>query len=181
MKHSVQPPRQEYIQFLSLFGPGITQLALAVRRLVLEEAPASTELIYDAYNAVATGYSFTGRPSDAFVHIAVYAHWVNLGFNWGVDLPDPEGVLEGSGRRIRHIRISQLADLEKPMVRRLVKAAAARAERPHPKTGQAVTPGGSVVRAIYARRRRPVENQIRASSTQKKKAARQKPPIIRES
>ena len=176
MKHGVQPPRPEYIQFLSLFGPGVTRLALAVRQLVLEEAPASTELIYDAYNAVATGYSFTGRPSDAFVHIAVYAHWVNLGFNWGVDLPDPQGVLEGSGRRIRHIRISQPADLEEPIVRRLVRAAAARAERPHLKTGQAATLGGSVVRAIYARKRRPVQNQIGASSTQKKKAARQKPP-----
>jgi hypothetical protein len=176
MKHGVQPPRPEYIRFLSLFGPGVTRLALAVRQLVLEEAPASTELIYDAYNAVATGYSFTGRPSDAFVHIAVYAHWVNLGFNWGVDLPDPQGVLEGSGRRVRHIRISQPADLEKPIVRRLVRAAAARAKRPHPKTGQAVKPGGSVVRAIYARKRRPVQNQIEASSTQKKKAARQKPP-----
>jgi hypothetical protein len=65
MKHDVPPPRPEYIQFLSLFGPGITQLALAVRQLVLEEAPASTELIYDAYNAVATGYSFTGRPIPA--------------------------------------------------------------------------------------------------------------------
>ena len=153
-----------------------------MRRLVLEEAPASTELIYDAYNAVATGYSFTGRPSDAFVHIAVYAHWVNLGFNWGVDLPDPEGVLEGSGRRIRHIRISKPADLERPIVRRLVRAAAARAERPQLKTGQAATSGGSVVRAVYARKRRPVENQIKASSiqpssTQKKKAAHQKPPI----
>jgi hypothetical protein len=176
MKHDVPPARPEYIQFLSLFGPGITRLALAVRQLVLEEASASTELIYDAYNAVATGYSFTGRPSDAFVHIAVYAHWVNLGFNWGVNLPDPEGVLEGSGRRIRHIRISQPADLEKPIVRRLVRAAAAHAERPHPKTGQAATPGGSVVRAIYARKLRPVENQVKASPTQKKKAARQKPP-----
>ena len=177
MKHGVPPPRPEYIQFLSLFGPGITRLALVVRQLVLEEAPASTELIYDAYNAVATGYSFTGRPSDAFVHIAVYAHWVNLGFNWGVDLPDPEGVLEGSGRRIRHIRISQPADLEKPIVRRLVKAAAARAERSDHKKGQSATAGGSVVRAVYARRRRPVENQIKTSSAQEKKAARQKPPI----
>jgi len=176
MKPNVPPPRPEYIQFLSLFGPGITRLALAVRQLVLEEAPASTELIYDAYNAVATGYSFTGRPGDAFVHIAVYAHWVNLGFNWGVDLPDPEGVLEGSGRRVRHIRISQPADLEKPIVRRLVRAASARAERPRLKKGQAATAGGSVVRAVYARRRRPAENQSKTSSAQKKKAARQKPP-----
>src|SRR6202035_2288082 len=92
-----------------------------------------------------------------------------LGFNWGVDLPDPEGVLEGSGRRVRHIRISQPADLEKPIVRRLVRAAAASAERPDLKKGQGATPGGSVVRAVYARRRRPAQKKRRLAKSRQSK------------
>jgi hypothetical protein len=120
------------------------------------EAPDSAELIYDAYNAVATGYSFTGRPSDAFIHIAVYAHWVNLGFNRGSELKDPQGVLQGSGRWIRHIRVADLQDLEKPTVRALVKAAVARAVRPDPHAGKRPTKSKSVVRAVYPKRRRPL-------------------------
>jgi len=150
----VRPPLPEYLQFLSPYAPRIRELALAARKLVLEAAPDSMELIYDAYNAVAVGYSFTGRPSDAFVHIAVYAGWVNLGFNHGAGLPDPCGVLRGSGRRVRHIRIEEPGDLEEPAVRPLVRAAMAQAARPEG-TGIKATKGKSVVRAIYARRRRP--------------------------
>src|SRR5437762_10331456 len=123
MGQRVPPPNTEYLRFLAAYEPRIAEIALAVRKLVLEEAPGAMELIYDAYNAVATGYSFTGRPSDAFIHIAVYARWVNLGFNRGSELADPQGALQGSGRSIRHIRISEPADLARPWLRRLVKAA----------------------------------------------------------
>lgn len=150
MKRRVLPPQPEYIKFLSPFGDRITELALATRRLVLEEAPDATELIYDAYSAVATGYSFTGRPSDAFIHIAAYAKRVNLGFNFGIMLEDPEGLLEGTGRWARHIPISEPSDLKRPAVRALARKAISRAERP-----EVQSKAKSVVRAIYARKRRP--------------------------
>ena len=148
----VPPPRCEYLEFLAAYEPGITALALATRALVLSEAPDAVELIYDAYSAVSAGYSFTARPSDAFIHIAAYAHWVNLGFNHGADLVDSDGILQGSGRQIRHIRIAETADLRKPAIRKFVRAAIAQATRPHAKAAAA---GSSVVRAVYAKRRRP--------------------------
>jgi hypothetical protein len=151
MEKRVPKPRPEYLKFLSAYEPRITDLALAVRTLVLEEAPEATELIYDAYSAVTVGYSFTGRPSDAFIHIAAYAHWVNLGFNYGSQLEDPGKVLQGTGQWIRHVRIAEAEDVKNPVLRAFVKSAIALAERPD-------TPGPagkSVVRAIYARKRRP--------------------------
>ena len=153
MKVRVRPPTAEYLEFLAPFERRVIDLALAARALVLEEAPDASELIYDAYNAVATGYSFTGRPSDSFVHIAVYARWVNLGFNRGSELDDARGVLQGAGRWVRHIRIAEPADLEKPEVREFVRAAVARAVRPDP--GMAKSGDRSVVRAIYPKKRRP--------------------------
>jgi hypothetical protein len=153
MKPRVPPPRPEYLEFLTPFEPRVIELALATRALVLGEAPQATELIYDAYNAVASGYSFTGRPSDAFIHIAVYARWVNLGFNRGSQLDDPGGVLQGSGRWIRHIRIATAADLKQPYLREFVSAAVGCAERADPR--MTTDRGGSVVRAIYPKKRRP--------------------------
>jgi hypothetical protein len=149
----VPKPKAEYLSFLAPFPPDVQKLALATRALVLSECPGATELIYDAYNAVASGYGFTGRPSDCFIHVAVYAHWVNLGFNRGSQIPDPRHILQGKGNWIRHIRIASPADLSKPEVRAFVKAAIERAVLPDPqKPGE---PGGSIVRAIYARKRRP--------------------------
>ena len=38
---------------------------------------------------------------------AIIAHqtWVNLQLADGADLPDPDGVIEGTGKRIRHVKI----------------------------------------------------------------------------
>jgi hypothetical protein len=153
----MRPPHPEHLKFLAVFEPRIGELALEVRRLVLKEAPEASELIYEAYNAVASGYSFTGRPSDAFIHVAVYAKWVNLGFNRGSSLEDPERVLRGDCKSVRHIRISEAADLKNPALRRLVRGAIAAAERPESKPEPV-----SVVRAVYPKRRRPKGRVSRA-------------------
>jgi hypothetical protein len=158
MPRRIAQPNPEYLAFLSPFPAAIQKLALATRALVLGECAHAgqsgvTELIYDAYNAVASGYSYTGRASDCFIHIAVYARWVNLGFNRGSLLPDPERVLQGSGRWIRHIRIAEPADLKDSAVRTFVRAAIAGAVLPDaPKPAGS---GASEVRAIYPRKRRP--------------------------
>jgi len=146
------PWTKELRQFLKPYDPDVVAIAAAARSLVLAEAPGATELVYDAYNAVAMGYSFTGRPSDAFCHIAVYSHWVNLGFNRGAELAEPEGLLAGSGRLIRHLRLQSLADLERPFVRGFVRAAIASAKR---SSVQVAGKSRSIVRAVYAKRRRP--------------------------
>src|SRR5688572_30462616 len=40
-----------------------------------------------------------------FAYVGVFKTHVNVGFFQGADLPDPEGVLEGTGRRMRHVKI----------------------------------------------------------------------------
>src|SRR5580693_10414532 len=88
-------PIPELLEFLSAYDEKVAELALAVRRFVLTIAPGATEAIYDAYNAVAVGYSFTGRLKESFCHVAVYPKHVNLGFNRGADLTDPQKILQG--------------------------------------------------------------------------------------
>jgi hypothetical protein len=147
----MRPPYPELLGFLSPYDRSIVELALAMRALMLEEAPSAIETIYDAYSAVALGYSFTGRLKDGFCHVAVYTGHVNLGFNRGAELPDPQSVLQGSGKKIRHVRIERLDDLDKPWLRRYVRAAIRQVGGP---LAPAVE-GHSIVKAIYAKKRRP--------------------------
>ena len=58
--------------------------------------------------------------------IAPHRRHVNLGLADGAALPDPHGLLQGTGRRHRHVRIASEADLAHPGVRALLEAAAAR-------------------------------------------------------
>jgi hypothetical protein len=56
------------------------------------------------------GYGSSQRLSDGICHIAVYERGVNLGFFQGASLADPEGALEGTGKRIRHLSLKTQTD-----------------------------------------------------------------------
>jgi hypothetical protein len=118
-----RPPDRRLLGYLAAYDPHVSDLTLALREVVLEEAPAALESIVKGY-AVAIGFSFTGKPlKDGFCHIVTYATHVNLGFNRGALLPDPSRILIGKGKSIRHITIRNHSELENPAVRRLLQAA----------------------------------------------------------
>jgi hypothetical protein len=117
-----QPDRQ-LLNYLAPYDPRIANLALALREIVLDEAPEAFESLVNGY-AVAIGFSFTGKPlKDGFCHVVTYKNCVNLGFNRGALLADPDGALEGSGKLIRHLRVHNHDELDRPIIRRLVRAA----------------------------------------------------------
>jgi hypothetical protein len=118
-----RPPDPQLLSYLAVYDPHLSDLTLALRELVLEEAPAAIESIVKSY-AVAIGFSFTGKPlKDGFCHIVTYATHVNLGFNRGALLPDPNRILVGKGKSIRHMTIRNHSELENPIVRRYLQAA----------------------------------------------------------
>src|SRR5580693_1568585 len=116
-------PDPQLLSYLAPYDPHVSDLTLALRDVVLEEAPDAIESIAKGY-AVAIGFSFTGKPmKDGFCHVVTYSSHVNLGFNRGASLPDPAGVLAGTGKSIRHITIRNHDELARPVIRRLLQAA----------------------------------------------------------
>ena len=115
-------PPKELIHFLKRFDPSIRELALDARELVLKVLAPSNESILDVY-VLALNYGFSERMKDQVVYIAVYNKHINLGFYWGVRMDDPQGVLEGSGKQLRHIKIKSQADLGTPIIRDYLRRA----------------------------------------------------------
>jgi hypothetical protein len=109
-------------------------------------APGSTELVYDAYNALSIGFAASEELRDCFVHVAVYPKHVNIGFNYGAQLEDPDGLLLGEGKRIRHVRVTD-ESLVDPRVAKLVRQAAKNAGLD--RRGER----RMIVKAIYANQR----------------------------
>jgi hypothetical protein len=116
------PPSEELIRLPSQFDLKVGELALGLREIVLEEAPAAIEKLVRVY-ALVFWYSLTGRMSDAFCQVVVYTKGVNLMFNRGAELEDPAGVLVGEGKIIRHIKVRAPADLKNPHLRKFIRAA----------------------------------------------------------
>ena len=100
----------------------LCELAINVRREICNLAGSPSELIYNTH-AVSNVFTYTNRQKEAFIHIAVYSEHLNLGFNYGAELHDPNALLEGSGKLIRHIRIDSASNMRNPAVRKLVSAA----------------------------------------------------------
>src|SRR5580704_2708015 len=116
-------PDPQLLSYLAPYDPHVSDLTLALRDVVLEEAPDAIESIVKGY-AVTIGFSFTGKPlKDGFCHIVTYSSHVNLGFNRGALLPDPKKVLAGKGKLIRHITIREHKELDAPAVRKFLRAA----------------------------------------------------------
>lgn len=118
------------IGLLSRFDLKVGELALELRDVVLKEAPGANERIFDVY-VLALLYCMSDRWSEAFCHITVHKKHVNLGFNRGAELDDPDGLLIGEGKIIRHLKIERRDDLKKPHVRKFIRAAIRRAKELH--------------------------------------------------
>jgi hypothetical protein len=144
-------PDRQLLSYLAAYDPHISNLALALREVVLEEAPDAIESIVKGY-AVTIGFSFTGKPlKDGFCHIVTYSSHVNLGFNRGALLHDPNRVLQGTGKLIRHITIRKENELDRPFVRRYLQAAIEQIGRPPSRRASALR---SVIRQNRVRRKR---------------------------
>lgn len=104
----------------------IRELYLAVHRLILEEFPPdlqhATDLVDGMTGYAAKQYGYGGWGALA---LAAHAKWVSLHFMRGNGLPDPDGLLEGSGKALRHVKLRSQADLDErtPALRALLQAA----------------------------------------------------------
>jgi hypothetical protein len=47
-----------------------------------------------------------------FGYVGVYTAHVNVGFFYGAELPDPDGLLEGAGKRMRHVKLRPGSDVD---------------------------------------------------------------------
>jgi hypothetical protein len=110
--------------------PAMAKLTKAVLAKVRERLPGSVEMVYDKKNALVIGFCSAERASNVINSIAVYSNWINLYFFEGDTLPDPEGLLQGSGSMVRSIRLTSAGDLDRPAVKALIAEARKCAEPP---------------------------------------------------
>ncbi len=109
-------------EFLAFYSPEVRLLALKTRDLVLETIPNTIEIVDPPSKIIA--YGFNRKYSGLVCAIAPYKSYVNLIFSRGTELPDLEGLLTGTGKRARHVRIDRIEDISRKAVRDLLDAAA---------------------------------------------------------
>ena len=59
----------------------------------------------------------------AFAYIDAFASHVNVGFFQGAELPDPKGLLEGTGKFMRNVKLRPGTEADVPALSALIDAA----------------------------------------------------------
>jgi hypothetical protein len=154
MKASPKPgvaatPSKQLSGFIAKFDPAVARLIRTSRRALRARMPTAVEIVYDNYNALAIGFGSTDRVSDVIVSLAAYARGVNLYFMYGARLPDPQGLLKGSGNQGRHVPLQTARNVERPEVEALLDAAVRHGKVPLPAGGR----GRLVIKSVSAKQR----------------------------
>ncbi len=95
-----------------------------LRAVIMEIHPDACEVVRLGDRAATYGCG-PRKMIDGYAYIMPFKSWVNLGFYRGTSLTDPEKLLEGTGVRMRHVKMRTVEDAERPGVRGLIREACA--------------------------------------------------------
>lgn len=104
------------------FSEKIKQISRKARKLIHCILPSVVEVVWVHQKNIGFGTGIK-KNTEHFCWLMPATNHVNLGFNYGAELPDPEKLQEGTGKLFRHIKIKSLGQLDNENVINLLKFA----------------------------------------------------------
>lgn len=105
--------------FLSNYSKEIQTISRTLRAIARRAMPEAREFLY--YDAI--NYSLSNSPLERICYIRPSQKRVTLGFLFGKQLDDPHHLLQGTGKRMSHIKVSALEETRNPALEELIRAA----------------------------------------------------------
>ena len=118
----------DLVTLLDPHSPTIRDVFGALRSLALEVMPDAQEQVDLPDRVLAFGFGPPGgvRMRGLAVGLIPHTAHVNVQLADGALLDDPSGIVEGTGKRIRHVKCRSLDDVARPALRALLEEQAAR-------------------------------------------------------
>src|SRR3990172_5857809 len=95
--------------FLLNYPDAVRELARSARALILAVMPETIEQLDPSANLIAYGLDRSYK--GLICGITLHKLHINIMFAQGASLPDPQGLLQGTGKLARHVRVERMADL----------------------------------------------------------------------
>ena len=118
------PGHGTFAQWRAAAPVGLRPVCDALRALIAGLDPARVEIVWPRLQIASYGIG-PRKMTQHYAYFGLQRAHVNLGFYHGAALPDPAGLLEGTGKRLRHVKIRDAAAARNPAVRALLSAAIA--------------------------------------------------------
>ncbi|HTO14637.1 MAG TPA: DUF1801 domain-containing protein [Edaphocola sp.] len=113
---------EEFEEAIQNFSEEIKEIARQTRKLIYKVLPEVVEVVWIRQKNIGFGTGHK-KKTEHFCWIMPATNHVNLGFNYGSELPDPKNLLEGTGKLFRHYKVKSVADLSNPSLIKLLKYA----------------------------------------------------------
>ncbi len=117
-------------EFLSNYPEEIRRISGELRKMARKAVPRAHEFLY--YDAI--NYSLDDSPLGRICYITPMQTYVTLGFLFGARLDDQHHLLQGIGKRARHVKVRSVEEAKNPVLKELVKVAWTHGADPIPKT-----------------------------------------------
>ena len=99
----------------------VRELARSTRALILAVMPETVEQLDPSANLIA--YGLDNSYKGLICGITLHKAHINIMFAQVASLPDPQGLLQGTGKLARHFHVERMADLNAPEIRSLLETA----------------------------------------------------------
>jgi hypothetical protein len=116
----METAEQKIAACLASYDAEIISFAQALRVYLKQETKPAFELAGVSAQSFNIGYGFTTKAWDCYCAIIVYRKHINISLPSGASLSDSEGLLHGTGSRIRHLKIKELKDVQTTAVTKLL-------------------------------------------------------------
>jgi len=109
-------------QAISKADPQAQELARELREMIVAIMPEVVEVSWPKLRIASYGVG-PKKNTEHFCYISAQKHDINLGFYYGAELPDPQDLLNGTGKRLRHVKLHDIGALKNPALKSLLKFA----------------------------------------------------------
>jgi hypothetical protein len=103
-------------------GAHARELAYELRKLITEVMSNVVEVPWPKIRMASYGVG-PKKKCEHFCYISAQKDDVNLGFYYGAELPDPQELLQGTGKLLRHVKIREPKAIRSQALRRLLEVA----------------------------------------------------------
>ena len=114
-------PEARFAALLARFPPEIVALVKRCLPKLRRAFPGCHELVYDYSHSLVVAFGMSDRGYEAIIAVAIFPGSVKLYFD--KSLPDPKGLLQGSGTKVRSVVLKAASELDRGDIKALIDAA----------------------------------------------------------
>jgi hypothetical protein len=107
---------------LATVTPQLRSVCKALRSLIASSHSRFVEVVWPKQKIASFGVG-PKKKTEHYAYIGVQGSHVNLGFYHGTSLSDPAGLLEGTGKELRHLKLRNVSEVKNPSIVALIREA----------------------------------------------------------